>query len=105
MHPEFSLKEGVKRPPPQAPKTVSSKTPNQIGWTDNGSYVCECEDGYESFSPNQGCRDINECCNKENAICSETCVKTVDNDGICVNRPGTYSCETCSMTGKLSFDQ
>ena len=34
-----------------------------------GDFVCECNDGYESYSNGHYCRDINECTKQGSNIC------------------------------------
>jgi len=76
---------------------------NQEGWTSSSTYTCQCNSGYENFVANQGCNDINECCNKGSARCTHTCVQTAPNNGICVNSAGSYSCNTCYVAGAKRY--
>ena len=81
-------------------------------------YTCACNGGYENWRVHHGCDDINECCNKVrgvvrrryecylpaqgNARCTHNCVKTADNNGICKNTAGSFTCNTCSVSGEES---
>ena len=74
-----------------------------MGWTAHTTYKCECHSGYENWRAHHGCQDINECCNKASPKCSHTCARTAPNVGVCYNRPGSYECRTCSLSGSQHF--
>ena len=78
---------------------------NQEGWTAHTTYKCECHTGYEAWVAHQGCRDINECCNKAHAYCNHTCQRSGSNHnhGVCYNTAASFDCRSCSVWGIKHF--
>ena len=58
----------------------------------NGSYVCDCQPGYNLTSNGLSCSDINEC-DTANGGCSQ----------VCINQVGSYYCQ-CSTGYTLDGD-
>ena len=60
-----------------------------------GTYECECSDGYrgQGFGGN-GCKDIDEC-HEGNHDC--------DSYANCLNVPGTFDCECVGLDFTLGF--
>ena len=63
----------------------------QTCYNTEGSYVCDCQPGYE-LSNNLTCSDINECLNN-NGGCNQ----------MCVNQVGSYYCQ-CNASYVLDED-
>ncbi|XP_076455824.1 mucin-like protein isoform X2 [Babylonia areolata] len=63
----------------------------------NGSFTCDCDQGYQRLSPDQNCTDVDECTNSD-----DQCPGPSDR---CVNTNGSFTCDCDQGYQRLSPDQ